>query len=144
MLPSYFCHVPFMKILTSCLLNSMVFIKYFETIWLFFLQARRICGTTHFICLCTNLHFGLPPNFEDCKDWANMNPHRYLRNRCSAWSCYFLLFFSRTNYRINYYFSQGKLELWSHNKLQLTQTLWKLKMRCFHQYQLKMTFNNLY
>ena len=47
-------------------------------------------------------------------------------------------------HRINYYFSQGKLELWSHNKLQLTQTLWKLKMRCFHQYQLKMTFNNLY
>ena len=76
----------------------------------FFAQARRTCGTTHFIRPCTILHatgFGLPPNFEDCKDGANMNPHRYLRNRGYAWSCYFLLFF----YRINYYFSQGKLEL---------------------------------
>ena len=35
----------------------------------FFSQARRTCGTTHFIRLCTILHatgFGLPPNFEDC------------------------------------------------------------------------------
>ena len=31
MLPAYFCHVPFMKISTSCLLNSMLFIKYFES-----------------------------------------------------------------------------------------------------------------
>ena len=31
MLPTYFCHVPFMKISTSCLLNAMVFIKYFES-----------------------------------------------------------------------------------------------------------------
>ena len=32
-------------------------------------QARRTCGTTDFIRLCTILHatgFGLPPNFEDC------------------------------------------------------------------------------
>jgi hypothetical protein len=28
----------------------------FETIWLFFSQARRTCGTTHFIRLCTILH----------------------------------------------------------------------------------------
>ena len=31
-------------------------------------QARRTCGTTHFIRPCTILHatgFGLPPNFED-------------------------------------------------------------------------------
>ena len=35
----------------------------------FFSQARRTCGTTHFIRLCTILHatgFRLPPNFEDC------------------------------------------------------------------------------
>ena len=35
----------------------------------FFSQARRTCGTTHFIRLCTILHatgFGLPPYFEDC------------------------------------------------------------------------------
>ena len=35
----------------------------------FFSQARRACGTTHFIRLCTILHasgFGLPLNFEDC------------------------------------------------------------------------------
>jgi hypothetical protein len=34
----------------------------------FFSQARRTCGTTHFIPLCTILHamgFGLPPYFED-------------------------------------------------------------------------------
>jgi hypothetical protein len=34
----------------------------------FFSQARRNCGTTHFIRPCTILHatgFGLPPNFED-------------------------------------------------------------------------------
>jgi hypothetical protein len=31
MLPVYFCHVPFMKMSTSCLLKSMVFIKYFES-----------------------------------------------------------------------------------------------------------------
>jgi hypothetical protein len=31
MLPAYFCHVPFMKMSTSCLLKSMVFIKYFES-----------------------------------------------------------------------------------------------------------------
>ena len=31
MLPAYVCHVPFMKISTSCLLNSMVFIKYFDS-----------------------------------------------------------------------------------------------------------------
>ena len=30
-LPAYFCHVPFMKISTLCLLNSMLFIKYFES-----------------------------------------------------------------------------------------------------------------
>jgi hypothetical protein len=38
----------------------------------FFSQARRTCGTTHFICPCTILHatgFGLPPYFED---WGNM------------------------------------------------------------------------
>jgi hypothetical protein len=43
----------------------------FETIWLFS-QARRICGTTHFIRPCTILHamgFWLPPNFEDCPSW---------------------------------------------------------------------------
>jgi hypothetical protein len=35
----------------------------------FFSQARRTCGTTHFIRPCTILHatdFGLPPKFEDC------------------------------------------------------------------------------
>ena len=35
----------------------------------FFSQARRTCGTTHFIRPCTILHatgFGLPPYFEDC------------------------------------------------------------------------------
>ena len=34
----------------------------------FFSQARRTCGTTHFIRPCTILHttgFGLPPYFED-------------------------------------------------------------------------------
>jgi len=31
MLPAYFSHMPFMKMLTSCLLKSMVFIKYFES-----------------------------------------------------------------------------------------------------------------
>jgi hypothetical protein len=31
MLPAYFCRVPFMKMLTSCLLKSMIFIKYFES-----------------------------------------------------------------------------------------------------------------
>jgi hypothetical protein len=39
MLPAYFCHVPFMKISTSCLLNSMLFIKYFE---------RAPCISTNF------------------------------------------------------------------------------------------------
>ena len=37
----------------------------------FFSQARRTCGTTHFIRPCTILHatgFGLPPNFEDWND----------------------------------------------------------------------------
>jgi hypothetical protein len=37
----------------------------------FFSQARRTCGTTHFIRPCTILHatgFGLPPNFEDCNN----------------------------------------------------------------------------
>jgi hypothetical protein len=42
----------------------------------YFSQARRTCGTTHFIRLCTILHatgFGLPPNFEDCYSiiWHN-------------------------------------------------------------------------
>ena len=40
----------------------------FETMT-FFSQARRTCGTTHFIRLCTILHamgFGLSPKFEDC------------------------------------------------------------------------------
>ena len=40
----------------------------FETMT-FFSQARRTCGTTHFIRPCTILHatgFGLPPYFEDC------------------------------------------------------------------------------
>ena len=35
----------------------------------FFSQARRTCGTTHFIRPCTILHatgFGLPSYFEDC------------------------------------------------------------------------------
>jgi hypothetical protein len=71
MLPAYFCHVPFMKISTSCLLNSMLFLSYEINFWNydFFSQARRTCGTTHFIRPCTILHatgFGLPPNFEDC------------------------------------------------------------------------------
>ena len=38
----------------------------------FFSQARRPCGTTHFIRPCTILHasgFGLPPKF---KDWRYM------------------------------------------------------------------------
>ena len=40
----------------------------FETMT-FFSQARRTCGTTHCIRLCTILHatgFGLQLNFEDC------------------------------------------------------------------------------
>jgi hypothetical protein len=43
----------------------------------FFSQARRTCGTTHFIRPCTILHatgFGLPPNFED---WVGI---RYTMN----------------------------------------------------------------
>jgi len=31
MLPAYFCHMSFMKMLISCLLKSIVFIKYFES-----------------------------------------------------------------------------------------------------------------
>ena len=42
----------------------------FETIYMTFCsQARRTCGTTHFIRPCTILHatgIGPPPNFEDC------------------------------------------------------------------------------
>jgi hypothetical protein len=41
----------------------------------FFSQARRTCGTTHFIRLCTILHatgFGLPPKFEDCRIYYSL------------------------------------------------------------------------
>jgi hypothetical protein len=47
MLPAYFCHVPFMKISTSCLLNFMLFIKYFESddqpsqIWTYYIRELR-------------------------------------------------------------------------------------------------------
>jgi hypothetical protein len=38
-LPPYFCHVPFMKISTSCLLNSMLFIKYS----VLYLRTQTLC-----------------------------------------------------------------------------------------------------
>ena len=44
----------------------------------FFSQARRTCGTTHFIRPCTILHatgFGLPPYFEDCFPFQPFNRH---------------------------------------------------------------------
>ena len=45
----------------------------FELLYMtFFSQARRTCGTTHFIRPCTILHatgLGLAPNFEDC-EWG--------------------------------------------------------------------------
>ena len=50
----------------------------FETTGMtFFSQARRTCGTTHFIRPCTILHatgIGLPPNFEDCTTKFIINP----------------------------------------------------------------------
>ena len=51
-------------------------------------QARRTCGTTHFILPCTILHatgIGLPPNFEDCwiREIINTTLVRDIQCTCS-------------------------------------------------------------
>ena len=49
----------------------------------FFSQARRTCGTTHFMRLCTILHamgFGLLPNFEDWYTEPEYNEVKKINN----------------------------------------------------------------
>jgi hypothetical protein len=53
----------------------------------FFSQARRTCGTTHFIRPCTILHatgFGLPPYFEDWFKKSDLLQNSKLL-QCNLW-----------------------------------------------------------
>jgi hypothetical protein len=82
----------------------------------FFSQARRTCGTTHFICLCTILHatgFGLPPKFEDWYSQTCLSDHLLLSNNVYYVPLIFISLHSAFHITLNLYLATTCL-MWAY------------------------------
>ena len=103
----------------------------FETIWLFFSQASRACGTTQFIRLCTILHasgFRLSSKTDERLCYVS-KPSLYnifyklfpLRKSYKSLHCYtfFIILYLRLMLKAHMDFSLGEIKMNNHLSLQI-------------------------